>query len=67
MISNNYDFSSTDYGIINEAGENWVNILLLLKITHKKFRKISWVGCLTVMYKEAFFQTFLFLIALKKE
>jgi glycosyltransferase involved in cell wall biosynthesis len=56
MISNNYDFSSTDYGIINEAGEKLGKYITApKKITHKKFRKISWVGCLTVMYKRSIF------------
>ena len=52
MQQNNYDFSYTDYELVNESGEE-LGIFYTgpKKVTHKKFLRIDYVGTSTVMYK----------------
>ena len=53
MISNNYDFSYTNYFIIDDDGNNTcIYYTGPKKITHLKFMRMNYVGCLTAMYKK---------------
>lgn len=56
MLKNNFDFSYTEYFIINESGI-LSNIYMTgpKSISHKQFLHICYVGCLTVMYKKSLF------------
>lgn len=53
MISNKYDFSYTNYEVIDDSG-NKTNIYFTgpKKISHRKFVRMNYVGCLTAMYKK---------------
>ena len=54
MISNKYDFSYTNYEVIDDYG-NKTNIYFTgpKKISHRKFVRMNYVGCLTTMYKKS--------------
>lgn len=53
MTDNNYSFSYTNYSVIDENGNRTSIYFTGPKIiTHSKFMKMSYVGCLTVMYKK---------------
>lgn len=56
MQTNNIDFSCTDYDVINEDGSTR-GILVSSPniITNKMFRRVDYIGCLTVMYKKAIY------------
>ena len=52
MINNNYNFSCSYYNIINEDGTKAGIYYIAPKIiTHKKFLRSNYIGCLTAMYK----------------
>lgn len=54
MITNNIGFSSTDYRIIDHAGNKLGKYITApKKINHRCFRRTCWVGCLTTMYKRS--------------
>lgn len=54
MINNNYGFSCTNYYVMND---NIVTkkVISPRRITHKKFLRTDYIGCLTVMYKKSIF------------
>ncbi len=56
MLFHNYDFSCTDYAETDEKG-NPLNSKITGpdKVTHKKLLRISYIGCLTVMYKRSIY------------
>lgn len=54
MISNNYEFSCTNYRFMNEDGSLQNKYLTApKKITHRMFMHYCYCGCLTVMYKKS--------------
>ena len=54
MISNKYDFSYTNYEVIDDAGNKTGTYLTgPKKISHRKFVRMNYVGCLTAMYKKS--------------
>lgn len=56
MIENNYLFSCTDYSIIDEEGCSLNTLVTAPKIvTHNKFLRMCYIGCLTAMYKRDVF------------
>lgn len=56
MIENNYDFTYTNFEVIDEFGnKNGYIFSGPKKLTHKSFMKSNYVGCLTVMYKKSVF------------
>lgn len=53
MIKNNINFCYTPYFLVDEKGTNQGEIFFgPKKITHKMFKRINYIGCLTVMYKK---------------
>lgn len=54
MVENNHLFSCTEYYVIDEDGASTGKYLSApQKITHRKFLKMDYAGCLTVMYKKS--------------
>lgn len=56
MVSNNYDFTYTSYRVIDESG-NSVGIKYTgpKVVTHRKFMRMNYIGCLTAMYKRSIY------------
>lgn len=53
MLSNNYVFTSCLYSFINEEGKILGKYMSApKKVTHKKFLKTDYIGCITTMYKK---------------
>ena len=54
MISNKYDFSYTNYEVIDDAGNKTGTYFTgPKKVTHRKFVRMNYVGCLTAMYRKS--------------
>lgn len=54
MLENNYDFTSTFYKVFDEEKDRIIfNIKGPKKCNHKKFVRLDYVGCLTVVYKRS--------------
>ena len=54
MLFNHYDFTCTDYEEIDDKGNSLHSrITGPNKITHRKLLNVSYIGCLTVMYKRS--------------
>ena len=52
MIENNYKFSATQYSVVDEEGAKTGKYVTGPKVTsHRKFMRMDYVGCLTVMFK----------------
>lgn len=57
MVQNNILFSSCNYEVIDENSESkGVVVTAPKKITHSKFLRSSYIGCLTAMYKRSVFE-----------
>ena len=67
MESNHYDFSYTKYEEIDEEGNSLGRVISGPKIiTNRKFKHMDYVGCLTVMYREAIYPNLEIPSSLKK-
>lgn len=56
MIDNNLDFSYTNYYVLNDDKNKICRYYTGPKVVnHKKFLKLDYVGCLTVMYKRSIY------------
>ena len=54
MRTNKCSFSCTDYELIDREGnKTGTKVTSPNNITHKKFKRVNYVGCLTVMYKKS--------------
>lgn len=52
MLDNNYFFTSCLYSFMNEDGQSFGKYMSSpKKVTHKKFLKTDYIGCITTMYK----------------
>lgn len=56
MKENNYDFSYTDYEVVNSKGESTgVYFTGPKKVNYRKFLKIDYIGTSTVIYRKSIF------------